>query len=339
MLRNQFDMVMRGKRRYDATALTGNMYLAAEWAAATKQGTSAIYTDEAGSRHRVIMLDKDAGRFDPQYLPVRVADPDQLVKFLMPLAAPAEGEAEPELSVLDTTFKSALAAVDNSQGRFATGPKRDAIMAIAPGSTLALSCSPKDVRRLRTALFAGQVSMRTAALGPRTRAADDPAHVIIRSHTTKKDIGKLPVKVQAAMRLTSGLAATQNVFSVGGGSSGVVKEAKVSVLSLQIHTPEQAARAIELIRRFSGLEVYASTNDLKQRARLAISEVLATRRTELRNLQEELRQSVNSAAGREPVTTPLVAQQEPESATFSDDYNADEDVGGAETGDSLERMA
>lgn len=309
-MRTTFDMVLRGKRKFEATALTGNMYLAAEWAAATKQGKSTIYTDDSGFRHRVILLDKDSGQMNPVHLPVRIADNDMLLKFLVPLAQLPTTQEGPEeagreeaqedavVHVLDTTFKSALAGLAAVSGVNAT--RRDSIMAIAPGHLMALSCSPKDVRRLRVALSAGQVGMRKKLLGVQSVAANDPSHVQISAHTSKKEIAKLPALVQSAMRLAVGMANSANIFAAAAAESSQGKDGKVAVLTLQIRTPEQVSRAIDLIRTHSGLEVYASTTELKAQARDAISEVLATRRAQMRLLQEQMRRQVNAAAAVVP---------------------------------------
>ena len=80
------------------------------------------------------------------------------------------------------------------------------------------------------------------------------------------------------------------------------------MISLAIDTPEKAARAVELVRRFSGLEVYASTTVLKERARQAIREVLQARREAARTLQEELRVSV--AMGANAAVPPTSSQEE-----------------------------
>ncbi|WP_371436290.1 strawberry notch C-terminal domain-containing protein [Polaromonas sp.] len=290
MIRNFFEMTRRGKEKYEATVLSGNMYLAAEWAAATRQGNSAIYSDDSGFRHRVIMLDKDAGRIDPAFLPVRVSDAEALTKFLLPLTAapaePAPAGRDEKVHVLDTSFKSAMAALEGGMAM----ARRDAVFAIQPGKLIAISCSPKDVRRIKASLTSGQVGVRRGLLGPSSTAQQDVAHVVVRSFTTKKDLAKLPVGISKAMRTLS-MASTADIFSAtGGGSSD--KAGKVAVISLEVDTPEKAGRAIDLVRKFSGLEVYVSTEELKVPARAAIREVLQARRAEARRVQEELRAAV-----------------------------------------------
>lgn len=292
MLRNYFDMVIRGKETFEATVLRGNMYLGAEWAAATGQGNSAIYTDDTGARHRVILLNKDAANVSPEYLPVRISDPEAIKRFLSPLAAlpeHVEGRAPEvnQLHVLDTSFKSAMASLE---GGWAIS-KRDAVFAMQPGAMVAISCSPKDVRRIKASLVSGQSVMRRDLIGKDATVGQDPSHVLIRSYTTKKDFAKLPAPIASAMRTLS-LAATTDIFAstLTGEKAG-----KTAVISLDIGTPAKVDRAIDLLRRFSGLELYASTNSHKVMAREAIREVLLARRTESRRLQEELRQTVAQA--------------------------------------------
>lgn len=296
-VRNSFDMVIRGKRRYDATVLTGNMYLAAEWAAATRKGKSAIYTDDSGFRNRVILLDDDVGQLDPQHLPVRVSDPQALTKFLLPLTQKREEgtDRDPALSrheayVLDTSFKSAMAAAEGG----IVMAKRDAVLAVEPGNVIAISCSPKDVRRLKASLTTGQVAVRRARYGDGALAGVDPAHVVVRSFSTKKDIQKLSAAIAGAIQ---GVSITRSNSFLEGIPTGPEKESKVAIVTLEVSTPEKAQRSIELIRQFSGLEVYVVQPHLKERARNTIRDVLIDRRTEARRLQEELRNMVAQSSG------------------------------------------
>lgn len=322
LLRNQFELVFRGRKDWKATALTGNMYLAAEWAAATRKGQPAIYTDDAGQRHRVIMLADDVRSIDPQYLPVRVADPVMIQRFLQPLAVidqgvPLHGDGVIETQILDTTFKSALAAID-ARSSTASTAKRDAIMAIAPGQVLALSCSPKDARRIKAALTSGQNGMRKSAMGPAAKTSDDPSHVIVRSHIAKKQLEQLPASVLGAMRTVVGISGSRDIFGPAAAIDGPRKTTNAAVISLTIGTPAQVHRAIELVCRFSGLEVYASTDVLKSRARDVIRSVLSERRLAMRDLQQQLmreRQAATEPTSTRPAT--LVPENElPETESF-----------------------
>jgi hypothetical protein len=321
MLRNSFDMVARGKQSFSGTALIGNMYLAAEWAAATKKGKPAVYTDEAGQRHRIIMLDKDVSHIDPAYLPVRMADPVMIKRFLKPLALAShgtEGQTNDDgIHIMDTTFKSALVATGGA-GAFAL---RDSILAVLPGEMFALSCSSKDVKRIRTALASGQNGIRKGLLGSKAKTSEDVAHVVIRAHTAKKEFVKLPPSVQVAMRVIESTGGSRNMFSVSSGTASE-KKSTTAVLSLQIKTPEQVERAINLIHAYSGLEIYASSNAHKAQARAAIRDVLVERREELRALQAATRPATLAGDGQATDVQDLEAKKMDE----TDESHATADV-------------
>lgn len=311
VMKSIFNMAFRGQQRREATVLTGNMYLAAEWAAATKKGMSTIYTDESGVRHRVVKLAKELEAIDPKYLPVRLADPAAIQRFLAPLTAsleiPLVGVVEADMDeqvhstqngvhIFDTSFKSSLAFLNNTMSTN-NRQHRDAICAIAPGEVLALSCSPKDARRIRTALTSGQGALRKRVLGVDSKAADDTAHIVVRAYKTKKEQEKLPEGIRGAMSLVTGLAGTRDIFApTGGGAAGAEKESKVAVIALDINTPERAERAVALICQYAGLELYASTQRLKAYARETIRQVLTDRRVELRQRQDEVRAEIVRSA-------------------------------------------
>ena len=357
VMRTAFDMSFRGQQVKEATVLSGNMYLAAEWAAATRKGMSTIYTDESGARHRVVKLAKEIESINPKYLPVRLADPATIQKFLEPLTlslqvpgwqegAEIDDLVAPDIGVhlFDTSFKSALAFLNNMSGNGLRTP-RDSICVVQPGKLIALSCSPKDARRIRAALTIGQVALRKKTLGVDSRASDDEAHTVVRSYKTKKDYAKLPAEVVRSMSLVSGLAAARDIFAPDGASTESAKEAKVAVVSLDIDTPSKAARAVVLICQYAGLELYATTRDMKAFARDTIRSVLAGRRADLRVRQEEMRAAIaNSARGlaQQDVTdvsvkTPVVSVDTTKSTEVDDgegrDTNSVEEE--ASTGQSM----
>ena len=297
VLKTTFDLSFRGRQTHFANVLTGNMYLAAEWAAATKKGQATIYTDESGARHRAVKLSKDLDFIDPALLPVRIADPEIIQRFLLPMAlsnhaaSDAVGSPTGTVTVLDTSFKSALAFLSNNEG-MNRREHRDSIIVIASGQLIGLSCSPKDARRIKGALTHGQNVLRQSRMGVHARSSNDPAHIVVRSYSTKKDQQKLPPAVLAAIRGVTGLAATRDVFNSVEGESETQKETKVAVVVLDVNTPEKAQRALELVCTFSGLEVYAATSDLKAGAREAIRSVLGERRNQIRERQINVRNAV-----------------------------------------------
>lgn len=289
---NSFEFAPSGRINRRASVLTGNMYLAAEWAAAVGKGTAVSYTDDSGQRHRVIKLPEEFDQINPDYLPVRVARRDVVGKFLseylLPPTVDAQGEADGSDGgagstqlvhcghvVMETTFKSAMS------------PKSDARMVVLANKAIAFSCSPKDGRRISAALSAGQKAIRFAALGGNVKAKDDPDHVRVTFCQTKKQINALPLEISMSMG---------GVMTGGGGGlgigGGVEKESKAAVIVLAVSSAGQAQRAVQLIRDCTGLELYVTDIALKERARNLISEAMRESRIAMKAMQDQMRNQI-----------------------------------------------
>jgi hypothetical protein len=95
-LLREFDWMPRGNRMMTAHVLDGNMYMASEWAAATRMGSGVVYTDEQGVRHRGVMLHKSMlnrhGELSAD-LPVRLWSPEMIGNFMWRLWANALDES------------------------------------------------------------------------------------------------------------------------------------------------------------------------------------------------------------------------------------------------------
>ncbi|MBY0464793.1 MAG: hypothetical protein K2W33_07590, partial [Burkholderiales bacterium] len=262
-----------------------------------------------GRRHRVIQLPSEMDRIDPSYLPVRIADSVMLQKFLMPLlyraqetnAATENAIADvPNLHMLDSSFRSAMAYTTGLLGPSAA--KRDAVFVVVPNKMIAMSCSPKDARRIRAALASGQKAMRIQSLGEGVRAANDPLNVDIRVHTATKEINKLPAEVAAIFGGVT-VVRTGDLLGVeGGGGRRSAKESKASVITMRFETADQAHRIIDLIRMHSGLELYATRPEHKALAREVIRQTMVERREEIERLRVESRLQIESAAQNVPQT-------------------------------------
>lgn len=317
-LRNMFEFSPSGRRTRQANVLTGNMYLAAEWAAAVGKGKAINYTDDAGQRHRVIQLPSEMDNLDPRHLPVRLADPAMIQRFLTPLlfdGVPVTQDPEQapvgdehEAIKLDTSFRSAMAHTSLNLG--AGAAKRDAVLAILPGRMIAMSCSPKDARRIRSALASGQKAMRHALLGERARAQDDPCNVDVRMHTAAKEIQRLPRSIAQAMSGVTVMRRGDLLGVDGVHTAETAKESKASVITMRFKTPDQAQRAIELIRTYSGLELYATLPEQKALARETIREVMAQRRAQAERMRLDARRQIDEAAGLVPAEAGNGAPQE-----------------------------
>ncbi|MDF2461820.1 MAG: hypothetical protein K0Q43_55 [Ramlibacter sp.] len=95
-LLREFDWMPRGDRMMTAHVLDGNMYMASEWAAATRMGSGVVYTDEQGVRHRGVMLHKSMlnrhGELSAD-LPVRLWSPEMIGNFMWRLWSTALDES------------------------------------------------------------------------------------------------------------------------------------------------------------------------------------------------------------------------------------------------------
>lgn len=78
----RFDKVEAGTIKLQRIVLDGNLFKAAQLAAQHKMGSSVVYTDTDGQRHRGVMLSKHVSAKELNALPVRIETP-QMVKALL----------------------------------------------------------------------------------------------------------------------------------------------------------------------------------------------------------------------------------------------------------------
>ncbi|WP_342051302.1 MULTISPECIES: strawberry notch C-terminal domain-containing protein [unclassified Cupriavidus] len=75
-----------GPVRMTRSLLVGNLFQAAEWAAATKKGTAITYTDETGQRHRAISIHKRGwggeSEFSVMSMPLRLHQKGMIINFI-----------------------------------------------------------------------------------------------------------------------------------------------------------------------------------------------------------------------------------------------------------------
>lgn len=79
----RFDRAEAGVFRRRRTILDGNLFKAAQIAAAAKIGSSVIYTDQSGARHRGVLLSSGVSLEHLQRLPMRVETPSMAAEVLM----------------------------------------------------------------------------------------------------------------------------------------------------------------------------------------------------------------------------------------------------------------
>lgn len=150
--------IFYGKRKRSALVLDGNMYLAAEWAASTKEGSGVVYTDAAGLRHRAVLLNRNVGNQEEmmRYLPVRLWSPKMIAPFLKALTAPATDDRPAIQSnfnegsfLLSTSFKTAM---NVARGSLSSDDKKDPKILLIPGKGVGLLVPKSDVARMLRAL-------------------------------------------------------------------------------------------------------------------------------------------------------------------------------------------
>ena len=219
-------------RENKALLLTGNMYLASEWASSTKAGEGVIITDDKGVRHRAIMLNS---KFKPEFfahLPKRLWMPDMLRNFVARL----EEEFRGEDCRMFTDFSTAWTDVASANGATAKKGK----ITITPGAGIMVSYGKEQLRRVNAMLRSAQKSIKEKKFdGVVVAAADDPDHVVISAPKSKR---------------------------AGRGEQGPEEgTSKTGSIVLKAETPEKMQRAIEMFIQGPGLELFVTVTDLGSR--------------------------------------------------------------------------
>lgn len=260
-LQDFVDNAMRGQRTRKGFVLDGNLYLASEWAQATKNGHGVIYTDERGLRHRAVML-KDrifGGDVDVfNHLPVRLWNKTMLANFVSRLWSEDVPTNIDGGYLIPTDFASAMNQVRD-------GEKSELL--VLPGKGIAVTMDRKDMMRVSRALRSEVKAM------------------ILREHpdfkTKSEDERK---EIEASMPKISTSA----------------KRGKKPFVSIEAASVEQARSAIELLSKAVGMEVYLWPGSrIGQIANEVMTEYFTARREDARRVREEyarIRQERESAA-------------------------------------------
>jgi hypothetical protein len=216
------------ERHNRAIVLTGNMYLASEWASSTKAGEGVIISDDKGVRHRAIMLND---KFKPEFfahLPRRLWMPEMLRDFAQRL----HEEFPDQPCRMFTDFSTAWSDVVSSAGR--VGMRKGHIV-ITPGAGIVVSYGKEQLRRINAMLRSAQKAIKEHRFGVAVPAQDDPDHVVI-----------------STPKAARGRAAQADDSSAKTGAGAIV---------LKAETPEKMARAIEMFVRGPGLELFVTVTD------------------------------------------------------------------------------
>lgn len=219
----------RGLVKRKAMVMDGNMYLASEWAAATKQGRGIIYTDERGLRHRAILLNRNLGRHSLllQHMPVRLWSAQMVSRFFERLLYPADGEPAAPKNwlasqgyVIPTEFKTAMKWLHGTSMEVG-----GTVVGIVPGKGIALLVEKSNLARTARALRGDQRSQ------------------IRRNHPSWNSFTE--EQKQAAQAEMCTIRSTTKA-----------KRGERPLVFLECETPRQFRNAVDLICRAAGVELY-----------------------------------------------------------------------------------
>lgn len=178
----------RQSLRRTGYVLDGNMYLASEWASATKMGSGVIYTDDRNIRHRGIWVQDSlaASQLLGSRMPVRLWSREMVDGFLRELMNP-EGAPLPNgpggTYIIPTSFKAALNSADSDVGTR---------ILIVPGQAVGMMVDKGDLARMLRMMRGYQKNKLRRehpdykTYSPEQKAEADRQQVKIRSSAKKR---------------------------------------------------------------------------------------------------------------------------------------------------------
>lgn len=235
---SNFNARWAGVRDRKALVLTGNMYLASEWAAQTKAGQGVVFTDDRGMRHRGILLRET---FKPEwlrYLPVRLWMPEMIQSFAAKLM---DGSIPPNSTdgyFVYSGFDGAWKSTANTHGR----TLKDAIV-ITPGGGIRMYVGKESRRRVLSMIRQVQKQIKEELYpGQKVTVADDSGHVVI------KDAGR-------------GASRSEGEDVVNPEPGRRARKGENDWIVMQAETPEKMQRALQMLIRGPGLEVFVPPSE------------------------------------------------------------------------------
>ena len=278
-IRNSFATAPRGYVDRKGYVLEGNMYLASEWAQATKKGYGVVYTDSTGVRHRAIMLSQSSLHGDRDlfnHLPIRLWVPQMirgLVKRIWEQPTHnSESDLPPNVAGSGYLFKTdfASAMVDNYGLKAGSSQ-----FFLLPRKLVAVALDRKELARA-------------------SRAMRSEANRIFMKKHPHFDLYTPEQKA----------AANADLIKVKTTS----KRGKQSMVTIEAETLAQAEVAVELISRAVGLELYIWPSSRAGRvASEIVSEYFEGRREEARSIRDAARERRELRAT--PSVVPAPAEQ------------------------------
>jgi hypothetical protein len=231
-----------------ALVLTGNMYLASEWAAATKAGKGVIFTDERGRRIRAILVKQSYRPEQLRYLPTRIWMPqaiERIVHTICTQAVVSDDGANTNGSATKFKFWTTFAEA------FAKEHKNS--ISIVPGHGIVMHVGKGGRARINRMLRNEQKKIKAERYPEGIAARDDSGHVSIGETSKKK---AQDAAVPASNRRARGRRLGTQQSADSEDTFGLSARRFSEYVILNASTPEKMGRAIQMLVRGPGLDLY-----------------------------------------------------------------------------------
>lgn len=163
-----FENAPSGKRTRRAAMLTGNMYLASEFAAQSRAGQGVIFSDDRGIRHRGVLLHRQFNAHSLRHMPVRVWIPRAIERLMLRLTELDQPEGvrtdgQPAQEQVRRNFRGGYLMHTSFQGAWSYAANAstglDTIL-LVPGEGIAIAPGKDSGKRIANQLRAAQKRIR-----------------------------------------------------------------------------------------------------------------------------------------------------------------------------------
>ena len=317
---NRFE---KGVFKRTRNLLTGNMFQAAEWARATKEGSTIIYTDESGQRHRAIEIHSQYGV--NKEMPLRLYGEEMLSDFFHQVIEASDTIHIPEddlfvgqtrihnLSTVFTSFKGAI--------RMIKDPDKDPqdVMVFEPSDRSFIWKIPKDQKeRIRR-------SFRTAVQNDkaewlRNHPEGEPYPVAFSTASPRRSSGsqtaitfKLPTSPEGRARFWKLFVQSQGleIFSIKSGGSDKYRAYVAAKNAERNHFIRKATPSIEETNRRLELRERREAHRNMMEAAFGSSTVKAADQVqgELTDIRQNQSEDTSATSEKNVSSTDLVTEQ------------------------------
>jgi hypothetical protein len=253
------------------------MYMAYDWSVKSRVGRSIIYTDDKGMRQRGVLLPTTMSHVGAHFMPMRVwgGQIKPFVKRLMESRGNASLTLETEF--METNKPYGLQITDKS---------------------IFVLMRANDARRSLRLMRGEQVKIRKDAHGERATAAVDPLNVTLGMLSRNGRMGR--GRADAAVRQQQHQQDPGDV-AAAAPASGIPQGYVALRMGLDTTVPEHLDRALDLLMRGTGLEIYAKGMQQRALAKEVGREYFQQIRIDTAQRRDQVRQEIAAAATRAEV--------------------------------------